>query len=395
MTCHSEIIALGREQSVFLKKEASCEVYQKPITTDAIRVRHCHIGFDQERVFRTDKDARTRSRRSRISRRQTMPWDIETYFDPSGVAGTPPDIGVLLEAAFGTESIGYGPGTVTYSLLNSQQLHSLQLVSDVSYATQQLLQAAKINEWTISGSGGDEVICSFSGDGQAYAAGHRTHWGTTDGINTYVTLDSADDIELWDANILIQFLLADGTYDNNTGAGYRVTSVVAATGRLNLDAVPDAHTTLPVLTYVPAETVVENAAVGIIGSVKIDTVSVPVTAWSVTVRNNIKVHNDEFGETGPTAQITGLRDVEGSLTVRLWRDQAIQYARARTFTSRDLEIIFGSDTAGGYRGTLAMGNIEFNIPDIDPPEDEEVEMEFAFVAMKDAANEDEMTLVID
>jgi len=395
MTCNTELYPLGREERFFLKKEATCGVFVKPVSADAMKILSSSMGYGQERVNRDDKDATTRDRRERLSRREEMPWGAESYFIPSGSAGVLPDMSDALEAAFGQVANDYT--TITYSFNQTQHPPSLQIAREESRVSEEVMNGCRVDELTLSGSGGDEVKCSFSGHGTAHNASHRAHFGTTDGVNNRIQLTEAGDYELFEADTVVALLKPDGTYEDNGGAGYHIDSVDQALNRLTLAAgeIPPALTTLPVCPWLPAETTVGSPALAIIGSVTLDGVEVPVMSWSITVRNNLKVINDEFGSSGPSDMLAMIRDVEGNLALRLRRDQAIHYAKSKSYTGRNLIITWGSLTTGGRRCRFLAPNIEFTVPEIEVPQEEEVTISMDFVALQNAVANDSATLTID
>ena len=395
MTCNTELYPLGREERFFLKKEATCGVFAKPVSADAIRILSSSMGYGQERVNRDDKDATTRDRRERLSRREEMPWGFESYFIPSGSAGVLPDFSGALEAAFGAVSNDYT--TITYSFNQTQHPPSLQLAREESRVSEEVMNGCRVNELSISGSGGDEVKCSFSGYGTAHNASHRAHWGTTDGINARIDLSQAGDYELFEADTLVALLQADGTYEDNGGAGYHVASVDSANNRLTLAVgeIPPALVTLPVCPWLPAETTTGTPSLAIVGSVTLDGVAVPVMSWEISLSNNLKVINDEFGSSAPSDMLAMIRDVGGNVSLRLRRDMAINYARTKSFTGRNLIITWGSLTSGGSRCRFLAPNVEFTVPEIEVPEEEEVTISMDFAALQNAVSNDSATLTID
>ena len=392
MTCELKH-ALGREEKFFAAVEAVCNEYAKPVSANALKVLATTFDFDQERVERTDKEAATRSRRERITRRKTIGFSVESYLNLSGSAGVLPDIHPLLYSAFGSFTNDYT--TITYALQNSQQLPSLQLTREASRVVQQVLNAARVNELTLAGSGGEEVRVTASGLALSHAFAFRADVGTTDGVNARVALSEANDYKRFEANTLIAFELANGTIESNGGAGYQITSVNEALNRLNLDAIPPALASVPVVPFTPAETTAGSPATAIIGTFRWDGDSYPVTSWSVALRNNYKELNDEFGQDGPTGHLSMIRDVEVNATFRLRRDQAIHWTRATRFETRQLQIFAGSLASGGNRARLVLPAVEFNIPPIDIPEEEEVLIDATGVALQSSTPEDEYTLIID
>ncbi len=227
MACEFPLgIALGSDELLYASLETVCYgEWTRPVGTDAIRVKEITFGRAQERVTRDDKIG-TRSHTERISRKKTVEWTLRSYIVPSGIdpatAATPPDIGDVLAALFGLETINAGQD-VTYSLIRRQNISlTLHRIGD-NYA--ESLTGCVPNTATISWSGTDEPEIEVSGFGSDWVITVR---GVTNAsiapTNTSVKVVAVQNT----VNVNSVIAIDDaGTVDDNSGVGYHVSAVVA------------------------------------------------------------------------------------------------------------------------------------------------------------------------
>jgi hypothetical protein len=216
-------IALGTDEVLYASLESSFGVFQRPVAADGIRVKEITFGRSQERVTRDDKLG-TRSHTERITRKKAVEWTMRAYIVPSGidpaVTATPPDIGDVLSALFGDETINAGQDVV-YSLIRNQSLSmTLHRIGD-NYA--ESLRGCVPNGATIRWSGTDEPEIEMSGFGKDWVI---TVEGTTNEaiIATQTTLKVVAVQNVVNVDSIIAIDDA-GTIDDNGGLGYHVSAV--------------------------------------------------------------------------------------------------------------------------------------------------------------------------
>jgi hypothetical protein len=176
------------------------------------------------------------------------------------------------------------------------------------------------------------------------------------------------------------------------GALGRVTSVNRATGVVTTDS-GSAFSAELITPYSPTPSV--NAAAplnGITGSLALTgptATSLPITAFEMTLANNIKAINDEAFTDSITDFVTGYRTVTGSLSVRARADQMKEIILRKLFEQRDIQITIGSGT--GTSVVIDMNQAEFDFSAIEIPEAEEATFELPFTALG-SSGDDEMSL---
>lgn len=371
--------ALGRNLQFFTSEESTYGTFVQAAAADAVKTLTTSMEFSQERVDRADARS-TRSTQERITRRIEATWSAETYVVPSGAAGTAPDCRTLIKSAMGAETINGGTSAV-YSLTDTQAMTSMTLLRESSEVLSQRMNGCYTEEMTISGSGGEEPRISFSGTG-INVVNTGTSTATNAGSSTTGPCNvTASEGENFAANSLVQF------------SGGTIAEVASVSGDvLTFSATESWSSSETIKPFVPASpTTAGNPINGITGSITLAGNSdLPITAFEITLTNNIKLINDEAFTDKGTDFVPGFRNVTGSLTVRARKDQIIELNKRKSFGTRDIAIVLGA-TAGNIL-TIDMNQVEFGFSPVEIPEAEEATFTLPFTALGTTAGADELTL---
>tara|TARA_A100001515_G_scaffold91108_1_gene72611 strand:+ start:397 stop:1611 length:1215 start_codon:yes stop_codon:yes gene_type:complete len=392
--------ALGRNLRFFCKKETDSgtdypggrygTANQIALSgSNAAKVLSSSMEFT---VARNDRmDSRTsRSVLERITGKQEISWSCESYLLPKG-STTAPDIDPFIEAAMGG-SFG-GSTAKTYEFSDSNALPTCRVARTANGVLREDLFGAYVEEMSISASGGEEPKISFSGGAFNYAL---TGTGTTHASSapsaTSVPLVSGDGVNF----------MVGSCIDINGGSAI----VTAKSAADTLTVTSGSYATGEAVT---PETYTETGAGGspingISGSLTLNSVSLPVTSFDVTVTNGIKALSDEAFEKGTSDFVAGFRSVKGNISVRARKDfiksLAQRYVQLNgtdptatnydpTFSSVALVVTMGSTT--GYKVVATMSKVEIDFAGIEIPESEEAVLSLPFTALGTSGS-DELTL---
>lgn len=379
--------ALGRNLRFFCKKESAAggaygtDSQEALAGTDAAKVLSTSMEFT---VTRNDRmDARTsRSVMERITGKQEVSWSCESYLLPAG-STTAPDIDPLIEAAMGG---AFGASTTkTYEFSDSNALPTVHMMRTANDVLREDLFGCYVEEMGISASGGEEPKISFSGGAFNYAL---TGSGTTEGTGSSATsliTESGQGVNFMVGSVISFNSLADKI----------VTAKSSDTLTIASSSWSDAQAITPT-TY--TETTAGNPVNGISGSLVLNSVTLPVTAFDVTVTNGVKALSDEAFEKGTSDFVAGYRSVKGNISVRARKDfiksLAQRYVQTTatadpTFSSVALVVTMGSAT--GYKVVATMSNVEIDFAGIEIPESEEAVLSLPFTALGTSGS-DELTL---
>lgn len=370
--------ALGRNLNFFTSEESTYGTFVQAAADDAVKTLSTSMEFSQERVDRADARS-TRSTLERITRRIEATWSAESYVLPSGAAGTAPDCRTLIKSAMGAETVAVS--SVTYSLTDTQAMTSMTLLRESSEVLSQRMNGCYTEEMTISGSGGEEPRISFSGTG-INVVNTGTSAATNGGSSTTGPCNvTANEGENFAANSLVKF------------SGGTIAEVDSVSGDVltfkDSESWASSETIIPFIPSNP--TTAGNPINGITGSITVAGNSdMPITAFEITLTNNIKFINDEAFTDKGTDFVPGFRNVTGSLTVRARKDQIIELNKRKSFSTRDIAIVLGS-TAGSIL-TIDMNQVEFGFSAVEIPEAEEATFTLPFTALGTSAGADELTL---
>ena len=380
--------ALGRNLRFFCKKEAAAggaygTASQEALAgADAAKVLSSSMEFT---VTRNDRmDARgTRSIQERITGKQEVSWSCESYLLPAG-GTTAPDIDPLIEGAMGG---AFGtPTAKTYKLTDTNALPTVHMSRTANDVFREDLFGCWVEEMSISASGGEEPKISFSGGAFNYIL---TGTGTTEGTGSSATslvTESGNGVNFMVGSVISFNSLADKI----------VTAKSTDTLTIASSSWSDAQAITPT-TY--TETTAGNPLNGIGGSLTLNSVTLPVTAFDVTVTNGVKPLSDAAFEKGTSDFIAGYRSVKGNISVRARKDfiksLAQRYVQTTatagpSFSSVPIRVDLGS--VSGKQVVVFVDTAELDFAAIDVPEAEEAILNIPFTALATSGGGDEIRI---
>jgi len=380
--------ALGRNLRFFCKKESAAGgAYgtdsQEALTgAEAAKVLSTSMEFTVARNDRMDSRS-TRSVQERITGKQEVSWSCESYILPAG-GTTAPDIDPLIEGAMGG---AFGASVAkTYNLTDTNALPTIHMARTANGVFREDLFGAYVEEMTISGSGGEEPKISFSGSAFNYAL---TGTGITEGTGSSATAlitESGNGV-----NFMVGSVISFNSLDDKV-----VTAKSSDTLTIQSSSWSDAQAITPT-TY--TETTAGNPVNGITGSLTLNSVTLPVTAFDVTITNGIKGLSDEAFEKGTSDFVAGYRSVKGSVSVRARKDfikslaqRYVQTAATAdpSFSSIPIRIDMGSTS--GKTVVIFMDTAEIDFGAIDVPQAEEAVLNLPFTALATSSGGDEIRI---
>ena len=371
---------LGRERKFFLIDESDCGTFEKPAGVNAAKVLDSIMSFEPTRNNRDDS-RQTRSTQERITGKSAVSWSAGGYVIPSGVAGTRPDIHEFLKNLMGTY-VNTPATSDAYTLNFTQTIQTMTLTHHASDVVMESVFGAWINQMTITASGGSEH--KFAAEGGAM--GH-VHTGTST-LNGAMAASATMIVQTADGRNFEKGGVVKIDADDNSGAGFEI-DVDTARPSFTIEAVATGDDASDVIPFTPTETTAGSPIAGILGSVVIDSVTFPITAFEVTINNNIKPLDDEVGKELPTDALFGFREVTGSLSIRARKDFIIELGKRKDFLTRDIAVVLGS-TAGSIL-TIDIDQAEFDFSALEIPQSDEAVISLPFTALG-SSGEDEISL---
>lgn len=377
--------SVGIDQLGFVALEGTYDTALAYAATDA-------FGFNSFKATPSQEWAKSlehlgsASLQSEIEGKRGGRWETTTYVKPIS-AGTQPDVGPILEAAFGLFSAG------VYTLVGTGAPKSLQFGWRAENSFFKRINGAWVEQLELESQGNAACILKASGgyasEGTLYGV-PITNGSTYSAAATTVTLAAAS---AW--KVLKGAIVAFGA-DTNSGAGYLVTAV-GSTG-LALTITPALTVGfgagVTVVPVTPSQTVGGTIAGGISNGLTIASTEVGYQQFKLSLATGIHGLDKEGNVNRVNRLARGDRSVTGEMMFYFLDENAALLGDAWNGTRRAVVFRCGPDTAG-LRMRVNMPAARIAVAEPDLPDKEEASWSGAFVARRDAANEDELTIDVN
>ena len=197
-----------------------------------------------------------------------------------------------------------------------------------------------------------------------------------------------------EANSLVCFEDVDGEIDDNSGAGYLVSSVSGTT--VNFSTAHNAADTDTIFPFLPTATFYGEALGNLDGSVTIDGDEFDIINLDLTIKQNIKPHDDNVFQETVSDYTQSFREVEGKFSIRCNEDEVEHLTKFYADQLTDYELVLQVGSTAGSRMTITMPRINKTKMPVTTPGDGEVMMDIEFVALaSDYTASDSITITLD
>ena len=272
---------------------------------------------------------------------------------------------------------------LSYRVSDVNDLPTVRMARTANGVFREDLFGCWVEEVSISASGGDEPRISFSGGAFNYAlTGTGNTHGSSSPSSTSVPLVTGDGVNF----------MVGSCIDINTGSAIVTAKSAADTLTVTSGSYATGEAITPE-TY--TETTAGSPVNGIGGSLVLNGVTLPITAFDVTVTNGLKPLSDEAFTKGTSDFIAGYRATSGNISFRARKDfiksLAQRYVQLGatdnpSFASVPIVVTLGSAT--GLKVLVRMPTCELNFAGLSVPEAEEVVISVPFVALNPPAADD-------
>lgn len=380
----------GVNDKFWAKAEASYDTVQAFAAGDAIAPRALKLEATKEFHLSKEKVG-TASAQAMIGGQRTAKWSLTTEI-ATNAAGTAPDIGEVLKAAMGTETVSGGV-SVTYAF-NSSAPGSLQLGAYGGPGLYEVGNGAWVEQFDLELKQNDEPTFTFSG-------GYATHgfvYGCT--VNTSA-LSSATTVYYTTAhkgNVTKNVRVKFGSEDN-AGAGYLVTAVDDTVSPPALTISPGLANGVSagavIAPFVPSQTLAGTILGGVSAGLSIDATTVNFRGAKISVKTGFHGRDKEASQDRPVGVLRGPREVSGEIDFTFEDTATAMYqGRAWSGTTRALILRVGANTSGA-RMTINIPKAFIEVVPLERAGMEETTFKLKFRALQNSAADDEMTIVFD
>lgn len=397
----SENVAIAKNTIVFIKEETTPGTLVYPVATDVVHLIE-QGSIKQPRIFKPDPQLRhTTSKFSPVKGPyQAGEYNISYLIKPSGALGTAPRCGVLLKALLGVETI-VGSASVTYTLA---PIDTALVFFSMAYRQGHIVYwvgGAYANQGTFPVEAGesDAALGQMSLTGpflNMVWAGTGQIDGALIATDTLVTVYNA---KLFKVGCKVEFQLADGSWENNSGAGYLVSNINYTTNVLTVEALAGpVPTDAEIRGFLPTATDAGTIVHGAYGQTtqNIDAggaADLDILSSEIVVNNNLTVIGDEKVNSDYPTSIVKAGNREVGLTI----NEVVKKGFAENFYYSDNQSTYGMiipvGNTAAYRYKLQAPQAEFMTPDITG--DEELTGSRVGEAFATSAYDDEFSILFD
>jgi hypothetical protein len=376
--------ALGRNRRDFIKKESTPFTFETLADANALKLLNFSLNLAHERGDREDWRPQ-RSIMERITRRKVGSWSLEAYMLPSGTAGTAPDLGAVLEVAFGIAPTVVGGTSVTYNLTPNQNMGTFSAHQGFPIASGQAYGKTARGCWAeslgISINGTDAPrITAEGGCADVAHSGFGTSSATSSG--TTITLQSGEGAYFQPGSFIIV-------------QGGDIRSVVSIAGDvLTVNSATAVSTGHWVAAWQGVTPVTVGAPLGgITGGITIGGDTVSAVSMDINLANNHKAIDDEALASTVEDYIPGFRSVTGTIAVRARGDYLKYMLRRQAFAPVAVNVTVGNVAGSRIKFNMAAVEIEYGEDQV--PGDAEVTLQLPFKALGSSAGDNELVIAFD
>ena len=371
--------AFGRQQKFYVNEEAAVGTFAKPATGDSMRILKAQLSHKPDRKDEVTSYMSSRDVTSSIQGRTELTWSVDAEYIPSGTKNVAPDCGAFIKNLLGVETVN--ANDVTYSQNSSQTLTTLSLVHQLPWL-QKCMWGCVVDEMTLSFKGGETPKISFSGKAMGYAqAGYAKN-------NTAMVATATLPLAATYYRALMPGSVVQVGNDTNAGAGFQVTANNYA-GVVTLEAVATADDESDVIPYMPTWAPVGSPMTGLSGTLTWDSASLvgPCSEFTLSCKSGNTYQEDGAFEEFMTDAITGIRDITGTIAMKVRKDLLLKILDREAYTAKAIAMVSGGAAQSGTRLEVSMPYCRQIHADFDIPETAEVTISMPFKAHGSAGND--------
>lgn len=343
------------------------------------------LSNERETIDDEEKDGLVSMMEILFGRYNPTEYSIEMYIKPSGSAGTAPMGAILYECGLGTETVTGGT-SVAYTLGDDLKSFTLWVLMD---HTMFMVPGCTVNNLTLNVNGNEYGKVTFAG------MGLQRYWAGTDETQSG---GSGSDIVVEDSDRFAEGMYINVGSDDNSGAGFQISSINYSTHTLSLSAAPSSVAAgLAVVPWTPTTGTVPTsyAVYGKLGYASRDggSSNMPVLTSSVVLNNNLEYPNEEKNNSLYPAEVfrPTKREVTVDLNMYFHKRYAGFFYKQSVGELATLVIPLGA-TAGRIctiklpaQGATSGGGVSLDNPN--PSGDEAMELSVSGTATASAADD--------
>lgn len=383
----------GTKGKYFIAVEPTPGTFVKAVTGASFNAHMFSMVPNIDRKLRIDAYMASRDVVEQITGKSENSWSANGWWMPSGVKNTAPDCAPFLIGAGFTETVN--ANDVSYAMHSNQALTLLSGTRHYQSILQESMAGMWVDEYKLMFAGGDEPKWSASGGGMTYALTVPT---TLNGAMAGDKALDVDDAYSMETHASATGVAGGGAHsvvkihnDDNTGAGHDVDTDDRAGGFTTADNATgdDGEAVVP---FVPTHTDAGSPISGVSGTLAYDdsveaSVNMVFTAFELTIKNTLKVFNDEAMQQHTRDLIPLVREITGQVTFRVRQDFLRYISNRRSYGATSITATVGGAAQSGTRLVVTVPYAEPLWSGIDVPEQEEATIVMPFKALGSSGND--------
>jgi hypothetical protein len=381
-------LAHGVDQKFFAKAEVTFDTNLAFAGTDALGLESLKIEPSMP-WQPTNERVGTASAQAFVKGMRGGKWTAVSYVKPNG-AGVAPDIGELIRAAMGTETVNGGV-SVVYSLADAAPV-SLQLARRVGDGLYEVINGAVVEQMDLELQGNSPPKITFSGSFATY--GHL--FGCTVAANALAAATTVQYTTTMKGSVSKNARVAFGSEDN-AGAGYLVTAVdntvspptmTISPGLANGITLGDA-----IKPLTPTPSISGTILAGVGSGLTIDATAFGAISSKWSLKTGFHLLDKEATADRPTYAARGKRELAIEHQIYfLDQTNGTLIGRGPDGVAHSISTRFGENTAAKRMIAAAPSAWLMDMVPIEVPEADEALATIKHMAKQSAAAADEFTL---
>lgn len=310
---------LGFQEQFFAAVETTFDTDTKPAAAEGVSI--LESSFDPENdILMSDEKTGNRMTADIFKGLRRAKGSVKFYLKPAAV-GVVPNAGAILEGALSNKTI-VGGTSVTYAHQDVPAVKTLRMARGVGEGLMEQIYGAAITQLMFEVKAGEVPVCTATFEAARIARAKSAVLTGAATVGTGSCAVAAGQGLRFDKGTTIRFKKVGGSYEDNTGLGYLVTSDKLDALAFAPVAVSTAAIGDEIVAFTPTPTLAGTAVAAVQHDVSLGGTSFNFIDGKVTYKSGLNV-KPEAGADRPSRVFAGESIVEGEVTVYAQEQQGL------------------------------------------------------------------------
>jgi hypothetical protein len=309
----------GFQEQFFAAVETTFDTDTKPAAAEGMSILESDFSPEND-ILMSDEKTGNRMTADIFKGLRRAKGSMKFMLKPAAV-GVVPNGGAVIEGALSNKTI-VGGTSVTYAHQDVPAVKTLRMSRGVGEGLMEQIYGAAITQLMFEVKAGEVPVCSASFEAARIARAKSAVLTAAATISTGTCAVAAGQGARFDKGTTIRFKKVGGTYEDNAGLGYLVTSDKADTVTFAPVAVSTAAIGDEIVAFTPTPTLVGTAVAAVSHDCSFGGTSFNFNEAKVTYKSGLNV-KPEANADRPTRAFAGESVVEGEATVYAQEQQGL------------------------------------------------------------------------